>query len=55
MREDEVVGCQMQSSFDLLAPADKSNVIYLKIVSFVSKNNNKVRATFAIRVLSISN
>ena len=54
MREDEVVRCQMQGSFNLLAPANESDVIYLKTVSLVFRDDIKVKVTFAIRVLSIS-
>ena len=53
VREDEMVGCQMYGSFDLLAPANQSDVVYLEMVSVISSNNTKPRATFAIRVLSI--
>lgn len=53
MGEYEVVGCQMKRSFNLLAPADKFDVVYLNMVSFVASSNIKLNATFAIRVLSI--
>ena len=53
MGEDEVVGCQMKRSFNLLAPANQLDVVYLDMVSFVASNNIKLNPTFAIRVLSI--
>lgn len=39
MGEDEVVGCQMQGSFNLLPLADESDVVYLKMVSCVFSNS----------------
>ena len=44
----------MEGPFNLLTPADKLDVVYLELVSFDVSDSMKPKATFAIRVLSIS-
>lgn len=53
MAEDEMVGGQVQASFDLLPSSDEFDVVYLEMISMRLCRVVEQKSTLAIRVLSI--